>query len=92
MIKMTEGDGEMYGESPMETYITVYKTDSQWEFAVRLGNSIRGSVTSYRGGMGWEIGGRFKREGTYVCLWPIYVDVWQKTTKFSKAIILQLKN
>ena len=36
MIKMTEGDGEMYGESPMETYITVYKTDSQWEFAVWL--------------------------------------------------------
>ena len=33
---MTEGDGEMYGESPMETYITVYKTDSQWEFAVWL--------------------------------------------------------
>ena len=33
---MTEGDGEMYGESPMETYITVYKTVSQWEFAVWL--------------------------------------------------------
>ena len=28
------GEGEMYGESNMETYITICKTDSQWEFAV----------------------------------------------------------
>ena len=26
----------MYGKSNMETYITVCKTDSQWEFAVWL--------------------------------------------------------
>ena len=26
----------MYGESTMETYITICKTDSQWEFAVCL--------------------------------------------------------
>ena len=36
-------------------------------------------------------GGRFKREGTYVYLWLIHVDVWQKPTQFCKAIILQLK-
>ena len=41
--------------------------------------------------MGWEVGGRFKREETYVYLWLIHVDVWQKPTKFYKAIILQLK-
>ena len=35
--------------------------------------------------------GRFKREGTYVYLWLIHGDVWQKLTQFSKAIILQLK-
>ena len=29
-----EGDGEMYGKSNMETYNTICKTDSQWEFAV----------------------------------------------------------
>ena len=39
-----------------------------------------------------ETGGRFKREGTYVYLWLIHADVLQKTTKFCKAIILQLKN
>ena len=37
------------------------------------------------------MGGRFKREETYVYLWPIHVDVWQKPTKYYKAIILQLK-
>ena len=28
------GEGEMYGESNMETYITTCKIDSQWEFVV----------------------------------------------------------
>jgi len=41
--------------------------------------------------MGREMGGRLKREGTYVYLWLSLVDVWQKPTKFYKAIILQLK-
>ena len=35
--------------------------------------------------------GRFKREGTYVYLWPIHVDVWQKPMKYCKAIMLQLR-
>ena len=41
------GEGEMYGGSNMETYITVCKIDSQWEFGNLLygsGNSNRGSV------------------------------------------------
>ena len=42
--------------------------------------------------MGREMGGRFKREGTYVFLWLIPVEAWQKTTKFCQANILQLKN
>ena len=37
------------------------------------------------------MGGRFKKEGTYVYLWLIHVDVWQKATQHCKAIILQLK-
>ena len=28
------GEGEMYGESNTETYITICKIDSRWEFAV----------------------------------------------------------
>ena len=30
------GEGEMYGKSNMETYITMFKIDSQWEFAIWL--------------------------------------------------------
>jgi len=39
----------------------------------------------------WE-GGRFKWEGIYVYLWLIHVEVWQKTAKLCKSIILQLQN
>ena len=38
----------------------------------------------------WE-GGKFKRKGTYVYLWLIHVDVWQKPIRYYKAIIVQLK-
>ena len=55
------------------------------------GAQIRCSVTAWKGGMRWEMGGRCKREGTYVYLWLIHVDVWQKPTQYCKAIILQLK-
>ena len=41
--------------------------------------------------MGREMGGRFKREGAYVYLWLIHVDIWQKPIQCCKAIILQLK-
>ena len=41
--------------------------------------------------MGREVGGRVKKEGTYVCLWLSHADVWQKPTQYCKAIILQLK-
>ena len=37
------------------------------------------------------MGGRFRREGTYECLWLMHVDVWQKPTQHCKAIIPQLK-
>ena len=30
------GEGEMYGDRNMETYITICKIDSQWEFAICL--------------------------------------------------------
>ena len=37
------------------------------------------------------MGGGFRREGTYIYLWLIHVDVWQRPTQYCKAIILQLK-
>ena len=32
----TGGEGEMFGKSNMETYITICKIDNQWEFAIWL--------------------------------------------------------
>ena len=49
------------------------------------------SVTTQRGGIGWEVGGKFKREETCVCLRQIHADVWQKPTQYCKAMFLQLK-
>ena len=40
------GEGETYGESNMDTHITMCKIDSQREFAVGSGNSNRGSVST----------------------------------------------
>ena len=39
------------------------------------GNPNTGCVSTQRGGMGREMGGRFKREGIYVYLWLIHVEV-----------------
>ena len=36
--------------------------------------------------MGWEVGGRFKREGTCVYLWLIHVDVCWKPAQHCIAI------
>ena len=39
------GEGDLYGESNMETY-TTSKSDSQWEFAVCLRKLKQGSVST----------------------------------------------
>ena len=70
-----EGEGGMYGESNTEIYNTIYKIDSQWEFAVWLRKLKQGLCINLESGMGRETGGRFKREGIYVYLWLIHVGV-----------------
>ena len=66
----------MYGESNMETYITICKIDSQWEFALCLRETQTGALYQPRG-VGW--GGRWeggsKVEGIYVYLWLIHFEV-----------------
>ena len=63
----------MYGKSNMETYIIICKIDSQQEFAQE---TQTGAMDQPRGGAwGREMGGRCKREETYVYLWLIRVEV-----------------
>ena len=67
-------------------YIDCHMSNRQpVEFAVWHKESNLSSGTTYK------VGRRFKREGTYVYLWLIHVDVWQKPTQHCKTIILQLK-
>ena len=44
-----EGEGEMYGKSNMETYITIHKIDSQREFSVWLRKLKQGLCINLEG-------------------------------------------
>ena len=65
----------MYEKSNMETYITIYKIDSQRKFAIWLWKLKQGLCINIEGWMGREMGGRSKREGIYIYLWLIHVEV-----------------
>ena len=93
MDTVGERKGGMNGESSIETHTSPYaKQKANRSLShITQGAQIWCSVITQRGGMGWDVGGRFKKEGTYVYLWLIHGDVWQKPTQYCKAIILQLK-
>ena len=57
----------MYGKSNMETYITIYKIDSQWEFAVWLRKLKQGLCINQEGwnAMGY---GREVQKGGGICI------------------------
>jgi len=61
----------MYGESNIETDITICKTDSQWEFAVCLSKLKQELCINLEG---WD-GEGDGREGIYIYLWLIHVEV-----------------
>ena len=68
-----KGEGEMYGESQMETYISMCKIDSQWEFVVWLRKVKKGLCINLEG---WGQEGISKgRRYMYIYLWLIHVEV-----------------
>ena len=56
------GKGEMYGKSNMESYITICKIDSQWEFAVWLRKLKQGLCINLEGD------GRELQKGEDICI------------------------
>ena len=62
-----EGEGEMYGESNMETYIPICEIDNQWDFAVWLRELKLGLCNNLEGWGGVE-GGREGQEGGDICV------------------------
>ena len=61
------GEGEMYGKSNMETYITICKIDSQWEFAIWLRKLKLGLCINLEGWDG-EGDGRRIQKGGDICI------------------------
>ena len=57
----------MYGKSNMETYITIYKLDSQWEFAVWLRKLKQGLCINLEEWDG-EGDGRKVQKGGDICM------------------------
>ena len=57
----------MYGKSNMETYITICKTDSQWEFAVWLRKLKQGLCINLEGWDGEGDGKEFQKGGD-ICI------------------------
>ena len=69
-----EGEGEMYGESNMETYSTTCKIDSQREFAVWLRKLKQGLCINPEG---WDgVGdGKEVQKGGDICI-PVADSHW----------------
>ena len=61
------GEGEMYGESNMETYFSICKRDSQWEFAVWLRKLKQGICINPEGWDGVGDGREVQKEGD-ICI------------------------
>ena len=61
------GEGEMYGESNMETYITICKIDSQQKFAVWLRKLKQGLCINLEE-LGGEGDGREVQKGGDICI------------------------
>ena len=61
------GQNEMYGKSNMETYITICKIESQWEFAVSLRKLKQGLCINLEGWDG-EGAGREVQKGGDICI------------------------
>ena len=61
------GEGEIYGKSNMETYITICKIDSQWEFVVWLRKLKQGLCINLEGWDG-KRNGREVQKGGDICI------------------------
>ena len=61
------GEGEMYGTSNMETYITICKIESQWEFALWLRKLKLGLCINLEGWDG-EGDGSGVQKGGHICI------------------------
>ena len=81
--------GPWHGNFPL---LSLWGSGREVEFAMTHGTQTGALWQSRRVGWGGRWEGGSGSGGTWVHLWLILADVWQKTTKFCKAIFLKLKN
>ena len=62
------GEDDIYGKNNVETYITICKIYSQWEFAVWLRKLKQGLYNHLEGWDGEGDGRKFQKGGEYVYL------------------------
>ena len=85
------GDGETYGESDMETYMTICKLDGKWEIAVCLRELKQGLCINLEGWDGEGDGREVQKGGTYVYLWATLAALLAKITHAGDlGLILEL--
>ena len=90
---MRGGEGEMYGKSNMETYITICETDSQWEFAVWLRKRKQGLCINLEVWDG-DGDGREVQKGGDRCI-PMADSWWglrENKKNYVKQLSFSLKN
>ena len=68
-------EGEMYGKSNMETYSTIHKIVSQWEFAVWLRKLKQGLCINLEEWDGEADGREFQKGGDICISMADYVEV-----------------
>ena len=90
-IKNYVSEGGTFWESGTEIYVSPYATHRELEGSCCIQHRELNPVLCDNL-EGWDgVEERLRREGIYVYLWLIHVDVWQKPTQHCKATILQLK-
>ena len=70
----------MYGESNMETYITICKRDSQWECAVWLRTPEQGLCINLEGWNEEGDGREVQKEGDICIPMAVYLTFMQSTS------------
>ena len=84
MDSVGEGKGGMIGDDSIETSTSPYVKQMTSESSMQEAGHPELVLCSNPEGV--EGGGRgIRREGTHVCLWLIYSNVWQKPSQYCRV-------
>ena len=89
MWSVEEGEGGTIWDNSIETYTLPYvKQTASGSLMCDPGNPEPVLCNNLEGRVGREVEAGLKREGTYIYLMPIHIEVWQKQSHNGWVIIL----